>query len=451
MAIQQLQLPWTREALLPLRPDLPYEIRLKKLLVSDLDFHGKDSSYASHNFHSFPAKFPPQLPRKFIEWLTDPGDLVLDPMMGSGTTILEAFLLGRVGVGLDIDPLALKLCKAKVTPISLENVAEMGHQVLERAKYNLQYQSKSLRESLESYFDESTAAFVNYWFLPETQLELTALIQEINKVDPPIIREFLELVFSAIIITKSGGVSMARDLAHTRPHRVTNKEPRSAIVQYRSRLKKNIESLAEVINGAGRTILFESNAQAMPIIENSVDLIVTSPPYASNAIDYMRAHKFSLVWLGYPIKELSELRQQYIGGEALANVKLRPMPDYPAQVLAKIAKQDERKARVLHRYYSEMSQSLSEMYRVLKPGKAAIVVVGTSIMRGIDTETQLCLGAIGQSMGFELVDIGVRRLDRDKRMMPARKNTRPTSQIEERMHEEYVIGLFKPYPRNQIL
>ena len=96
MAIQQLQFPWAREALLPSRPDLPYEVRLKKLLVSDLDFHGKDSSYASHNFHSFPAKFPPQLPRKFIEWLTDPGDLVLDPMMGSGTTILEAFLLGRV-------------------------------------------------------------------------------------------------------------------------------------------------------------------------------------------------------------------------------------------------------------------------------------------------------------------------------------------------------------------
>jgi hypothetical protein len=65
-----------------------YRERLITLLSQDLDFHGQDSGYASHNFHSFPAKFPPQLPHKFIESLTASGDLVLDPMMGSGTTII---------------------------------------------------------------------------------------------------------------------------------------------------------------------------------------------------------------------------------------------------------------------------------------------------------------------------------------------------------------------------
>jgi len=78
-----------------------YRERLVDLLSQDLDFHGRDSGYASDNFHSFPAKFPPQLPRKFIEALTAPGDVVLDPMMGSGTTVLEAFLSGRRGVGVE--------------------------------------------------------------------------------------------------------------------------------------------------------------------------------------------------------------------------------------------------------------------------------------------------------------------------------------------------------------
>ncbi len=87
----------------------PYQERLATLLSQDLDFHDQDSGYAAHNFHSFPAKFPPQLPRKFIVALTAPGDVVLDPMMGSGTTVLEAFLTGRRGVGFDIDPLALLL------------------------------------------------------------------------------------------------------------------------------------------------------------------------------------------------------------------------------------------------------------------------------------------------------------------------------------------------------
>ncbi len=442
--IQQLQLPFTRKRPAESRSDISYQSRLENLLSSDLDFHGKSSAYASHDFHSFPAKFPPQLPRKFIEGLTNSGDLVLDPMMGSGTTILEAFLLNRHSAGFDIDPLALRLCKAKVTPAPLEEVAEKGYQVLRNAETVLRQDTTLLADWLDNCFDEATRKFVDYWFLPETQLELVALIREIENVQDAVIREFLELIFSAIIITKTGGVSMARDLAHTRPHRVSDKVPRSAIVQYRRRLKKNIQSLAEMAYGMNNITLHKGNAQSLPLKNSSVDLIVTSPPYASNAIDYMRAHKFSLVWFGHPIKELSRLRREYIGGEALIDYQLLKMPDYPAQVLTKIAARDEKKAKVLHRYYSEMIRSLSEMYRVLKPGKAAIIVVGSSTMRGLDTETQTCLGAIGESLGFDLVDIGVRKLDRDKRMMPARRNAQPNSQIEERMHEEYVIGLCKP-------
>lgn len=75
--------------------------------MTSLDFHEEDSLYASHNFHPFPAKFPPQLPRHFICQLTQPGDIVLDPMNGSGTTVLEAYLNGRQGVGCDIELILL--------------------------------------------------------------------------------------------------------------------------------------------------------------------------------------------------------------------------------------------------------------------------------------------------------------------------------------------------------
>ena len=59
----------------------------------------------------------------------------------------------------------------------------------------------------------------DYWFATETQIELLALINEIEQITDPDLRTFFELAFSAIIITKSGGVSLALDLAHTRPHR----------------------------------------------------------------------------------------------------------------------------------------------------------------------------------------------------------------------------------------
>ncbi|NIS37806.1 hypothetical protein GWN91_01160 [Candidatus Saccharibacteria bacterium] len=91
-----------------------------------------------------------------------------------------------------------------------------------------------------------------------------------------------------------------------------------------------------------------------------------------------------------------------------------------------------------------MTRTLREMFRVLKPGKAAIVVVGNSIMRGKDTETQNCLSDIGKAIGFEIPKIGTRKLDRNKRMLPAGETINKDSQIQKRMHEEYVIGFIKP-------
>lgn len=79
---------------------------LSRILAGDLDFHESASNYASHSIHAFAAKFPPQLPRIFIEGLTEPGETVLDPMMGSGTAIVEAFLANRRAVGFDIDLLS---------------------------------------------------------------------------------------------------------------------------------------------------------------------------------------------------------------------------------------------------------------------------------------------------------------------------------------------------------
>ena len=443
MSLRQLELPIHRSP----RPrlDVSYRERLSDLLASDLDFHGLSGAYASHNFHAFPAKFPPQLPRKFIEGLTEPGDVVLDPMVGSGTTVVEAFLAGRRGIGFDIDPMALRLCKVKVTPLALEETAAAGNKVLYHAQKSLQRDGTKLRRELNARFGEAEREFINYWFLPSTQLELMALIREIERVQAPGIREFLELAFSSIIITKSGGVSMARDLAHTRPHRVQDKTPRPSLGEYRKRLNKNLNNLATLAHGSGTIAIFCGNAQKLPLRDQMVDLIVTSPPYASNAIDYMRAHKFSLVWFGYALGSLSRLRREYIGHDAVTGVEYIELPDTACQVIDSIAQVDRKKSRVLHRYYSEMTRCLAEMARVLKPGKAAIVVGGSSTMRGVDTRTDICLGEIGKQVGFELCRIAVRKLDRDKRMMPARRTrSSARSQIEERMHEEYVIGFLKP-------
>ena len=414
---------------------------LRQLLCADLDFHRSNGQYATHGWHPFPAKFPPQLPAHFIEQLTEPGDVVLDPMLGSGTTILEAARRRREAVGCDIDPLARLIAEVKLARFDPMEMLQLGSAVVERARRCFVEQRGELEAALSRRFNGKTRTFVDFWFRPTQQLELTALLGAIDACAPLADRRLLHMVLSATIIAKSGGVSLARDLAHTRPHRVLDKVPRCAFDEFEKRLGVVLKSVPA--DAPATTKILARSAENSGLPAASVDLIVTSPPYANNAIDYMRAHKFSLVWLGWKIEELANIRAHCLGHDAKAKRDWPDLPDQCERAISGLAVVDERKAAALRRYFGEMSVVLAEMHRVLKPGKAAIVVVGSSNLRGIDVETHKGLAAVGEAVGFQLAHIGTRRLDRDKRMMPARWRNNASSQIEQRMHEEHVIGLLK--------
>jgi DNA modification methylase len=414
---------------------------LARLLEGELNFHGANTGYASHDVHAFAAKFPPQLPRTFIQGLTRPGDRVLDPMMGSGTAVVEALLAGRQGIGLDLDPLALLLSRVKTRPLSAALIRDAGDAVIASAYAFLA--QPSLDSHLVQCFDTHTKAFIDYWFLPTTQRELMALVLALASVTDQAARHFLELTFSAMIITKSGGVSRARDLAHSRPHVDRTKVPKHAIEQFALRLRRNLRSMAHLAENGTAPLLLAGDARYMPLADGVIDLIVTSPPYA-NAIDYMRAHKFSLVWLGRSITDLSTLRTAYIGSERVNGMPNPPLPDRPTAMVQRLEARDRSKAKILHKYLTEMAAVLAEMFRVLRNNAAAIIVVGPSVMRGIHVETHQCLADIATMCGFDVVAVAQRTLDRNKRMMPTRFGTKADSMIEQRMHKEYVIGLLKP-------
>ncbi|MGA2159401.1 MAG: DNA methyltransferase [Dehalococcoidia bacterium] len=435
-----------------------YIEKLTHLLLGDLNFTGGSEKNYLHNFHSFPAKFPAELPKAFILALTNIEENVLDPMVGSGTTVLEAFLCGRRGIGFDIDPLALLISRVKTSSPNPDDVLEVGLKVVASAKVSLASSQQLLLNELQTKWDEKTKAFIDYWFLPQTQLELLALLREIEQVTDLEIRDFLVLTFSSIIITKSGGVSLAMDLGHTRPHKVPvimeNQEKgkivrckriRSAIKDFEKKFVMNLNALRScsgLINEI-RPQIHNGYAQDLLLRDESVDLIVTSPPYASNAIDYMRAHKFSLVWLGYSIEELSKTRSEYIGAHSIKDIKTT-LPRFTKSIVSDMAKVDESKSKILYSYFTDMKLALEEMFRVLKPGKAAVLVVGNSVIKGKNTCTAECLAEIGKCSGFKVPAIGKRNIDRDHRMMPVGNQVNLNSTVQNRMHEEYVIGFYKP-------
>lgn len=416
---------------------------LTNLLRADLGFHGANGKFATHGWHPFPAKFPPQLPHFFIEHLSEPGQTVLDPMLGSGTTLVEAQRLGRHAIGCDIDPLARLIAAAKLNPVPPIDGLQCGRSVLESAQRDYWTRRKEVERELGSRFDGKTREFLDYWFPADRQVELVALLKHIEGVENQAMRQFLQVVFSSTIIAKSGGVALARDLAHTRPHRVLDKVTPSAFVAFEKRLKANaVPGCAPPSEVKTEVLAASASGTGLPPV--SVDLVVTSPPYANNAIDYMRAHKFSLVWLGWTLDALTDIRKTYLGHDALAAESSISLPGRCETTLARLAELDARKAKVLRRYFCEMSEVLAEMHRVLRSGGSAIVVVGTSTLRGMDVETHMALEAIAEGLGFASAGIGVRRLDRDKRMMPARWGDSRHSRIEHRMYEEYAIGLVRP-------
>lgn len=434
-------------------------------LESDLNFQENANDFhPAHKVHSFPAKFPPQLPRKFILTLTEPGDIVLDPMMGSGTTLLESFLLGRQAIGVDIDPVAILICHVKNQTYDDTLLRTTARKVVAEAYKIINLSPSSILERKEIRFNPETCKFIDYWFSEEVQIELLALLEQIDAISNSKVRDFFKLVFSSIIITKNGGISLALDLAHTRPHRaqtvlaqdgkvilgdVNNgkkhltKKLRSPIHEFQKKFENSLNGTLGLPPSDVFPIINYGNAKTLPIESNSVDLIVTSPPYASNAIDYMRAHKFSLIWFGYPINELTHRRKIYIGSEGIFNEAPVVLPESVQNVISRLSKKSKSKSASLHRYYSEMTLVLGEMYRVLKPGKASIVVVGNSTLAGEDIEVEESLVAIGQNVGFEIPKIGIRQLDRNRRMLPTGSNLDMSSQIQQRMHEEYVIGFYK--------
>ena len=80
----------------------------------------------THNFYRYPARFSPAFARAFIATCTQPGDLVLDPFVGGGTTLVEAQALGRRAVGIDLSSLAVFVSTVKITPLPEVLIAELG-------------------------------------------------------------------------------------------------------------------------------------------------------------------------------------------------------------------------------------------------------------------------------------------------------------------------------------
>jgi DNA modification methylase len=414
--------------------------------MPNLDFEGHNTLYATHGMHSYAAKCPPQLVRYGLHYYSKPGDRVLDPMAGSGTTLVEARLMGRSAVGYDIDPLACLIAQVKTRLIADSEIATAVKLVIDRVvKDRTQLQSSHLSTALLQ--RSSPPEFLNrdYWFGPEVAETLALLSAHIREADlrQPV-RDFLWVGFSSLILAKNS-VANARDIIHSRHHFKSQPNPPDVLYKFQTRIERMRQQMADFREdcqpGTQAEVRF-GDARKLKISAESIDLVFTSPPYAT-ALDYTRAHFLAVAWmqdlLGFGLPEYRQRAGEYIGSERGSLPRTfeidRRLADFPVTqgVLTALAQESKRHANLAQRYFLDMQQVMAGIGRVLKDGRHAIIVVCPSHIRKTDVPTHEVLVELGRSVDLRLKHQHLRTIDERKRVLPYMQS------FGARMSTEYVL------------
>jgi len=358
-------------------------------------------------------------------------------MCGSGTVLKAAVLHGRAAVGFDVDPLAILMSRVWTANVDSEQVLILGDEILaEAGRLNVDDCPLPWIDD-----DAETRAFIAYWFDAPQEADLRRLAYVLSK-ETGTAADAVRLAFSRLIITKERGASLARDVSHSRPHRVMDTNDFEVLVAFRASLRKVVHRLNSISNKGTSAVTLGDARRMDSVVSESVDQIVTSPPYL-NAIDYIRGHKLALVWLGYTIADLRQIRADSIGSERGLGPTKQGDRQRLIEEIAPAAEMPSKLSATLDRYVRDTEQFIAEAWRVLVPGGEAVYVVGNSTVKGVHIDNALLLELVAEGYGF-------RRTFKENRPLPPAKRYLPPpiredgSALDNRMRSEIIMHFAKP-------
>lgn len=317
-----------------------------------------------HGIHPYPCKFPPEV----ATVARVPGAVVVDPFSGSGTTLLEAARGGARAFGFDVNPIANLIANAKL--IDSDDFGSMSEAVL----------AALMRDSRK--FPDSEFALPDFpgrdhWFPPVLQVEYGAILrwlQEHCEKDGDI-WNWLAVSLSALVVRFSYQDSETRYARRERTFKPGALA--EAFVLKASDVRRRILDRGRLA-GSGKAYTADATTR-LPVANETVDLIVTSPPYA-NTMDYYLYHKQRMNILGFDFREAQRLE---IGSRHEFS---------------------SRKAST-GKWQTDLDLCVEEMARVLKPGGQATVIIGDSQIGGdlLDAASALMLAASRAGLKYRLM------------------------------------------------
>ena len=294
------------------------------------------NQYLTHWIYPYKGKFHPQMVRALLNFIrVKEGDIVLDPFLGSGTTVLEAQILGINSIGIDISPVCVLISKVKTESVGvLDKIKSIKHDVLKyngRTLMNFDKKPRQLRETIKNIDDEKVR---NFFLVAE-------------------------------LIAHSDRSRRKRDFNESFSMNV-------------EKMIKSVEDFRNSIKDVGIKLgsvkIEKGDSRNLKLENNSIDGIITSPPY-SIALDYVKNDAHALEALGYDTKKI---REEFIGVRGTG-------------------------AKRIELYNQDMIKSINEMFRVLKPGKFCVIVIGDASYFGERIKTVDFTINYAEKIGFKLI------------------------------------------------
>lgn len=307
-------------------------------------------SYSTHGIFRYFGKFPSTIGAHLVMQYTNEFDTVMDPMSGSGTTILESLLSNRNCYAYDVNPLSNLIAKVKVTYVN--------GSLLEKT---LDLICKEYKPLTNEEFDWQPIGIrdVNHWFLPKTQDSLRGLILFINRIEDKDVRDFYKVCLAATVRPVSRATTQQGRLFLDV---VTAKE--DALDTFVKRAKRSIPAVASLPEKKTELVIGEHDASEPFEIGAVNDLIIVHPPYF-NSYKYSSVNSLELAWMRVNHADVrkNEVREFFKVG----------------------------KAEKIVYYVDDMCKALNNIVSTLKPGGVMGLMIGDTIIKGeyLNTTKQL--------------------------------------------------------------
>lgn len=328
----------------------------------------------THGYHRYPAKFLPNVVKKLIENYASQDFIIADLFAGCGTTLVEAKVHGIRSVGTDINPIATLITRVKTTPIEPQQLQDAYNNIL----------SSFDKFKEEDYVSIQVHERLNYWFRLREKCMIAYLYQQVNNIEDIVLREFFLVAISHILKNCSWWLQSS-----TKPQRDLEKNipnPFDSFKQHCIHMMKGNLQFYNELSAKGLInvdcIINQADARHTAITNNSIDIIITSPPYVTS-YEYADIHQLTGYWMDY-FSDISSFRKLFIGtsysgkGEATKSNSV-----LGNSIVDALLKKDKRIANDVSNYFNDMHAVAQEMYRIVKSNGYACIVIGNTTLRKI--------------------------------------------------------------------